>query len=264
MAGVGQEVRANARRLPELNEGTTVQVSRELFSGTHAPRWLGRRAVVLPGYAIGQEEALLAAIKTVSRDAPFRNMQTRRGHTMSVAMTNCGRFGWVSDRRGYRYAEFDPTSGARWPPMPLGLSRLAHEAAKATGFENFHADSCLINRYKPGTRLSLHQDRDEGDFDAPIVSISFGLPAVFLWGGLERNGPVRRVPLIHGDVVVWGGPDRLRFHGVQLIKPGVHPLLGPQRINLTLRKPGPRSHSQQPPPPPESADSSLRLEAITT
>lgn len=214
-------------------------MTQELFVGPRDPRWLSRGAVVLPGYAIAQENALLAAIAEVSRRAPFRNMQTRRGHTMSVAMTNCGRFGWVSDRRGYRYDQVDPASGARWPNMPPVFSHIAAEAAKQAGFGGFQADSCLINRYEPGTRLSLHQDRDESDFDQPIVSISLGLPAVFLWGGLERQQPVIRVALDHGDVVVWGGPDRLRFHGVQQIKPGTHALLGAQRINLTFRKAGP-------------------------
>jgi alkylated DNA repair protein (DNA oxidative demethylase) len=143
---------------------------------------------------------------------------------------------WVSDRRGYRYAERDPASGQPWPAMPTAFMQLAQAAAQQAGFAPFAPDACLINRYAVGARMSLHQDRDERDLAAPIVSVSLGLPAVFLWGGATRAGRALRVPLRHGDVVVWGGVDRLRFHGVLPVAPGEHPATGECRINLTLRK----------------------------
>jgi alkylated DNA repair protein (DNA oxidative demethylase) len=155
---------------------------------------------------------------------------------MSVAMTNCGELGWVSDRRGYRYDPIDPESGARWPALPDAFRSLARDAAARAGYADFAPDACLVNRYEPGARLSLHQDRDEKDLRAPIVSVSLGLPAVFLWGGDARGDKARRIPLAHGDVVVWGGPSRLRFHGVLPLKDGEHPFAGGLRINLTFRK----------------------------
>ena len=155
---------------------------------------------------------------------------------MSVAMTNCGAAGWVTDRTGYRYDRHDPESGRRWPTMPDVFADLAAQAAARAGFDGFAPDACLVNHYEPGTRLSLHQDKDERDFEAPIVSVSLGLPAVFLFGGLHRAETPRRVPLAHGDVVVWGGPARLRYHGVLPLETGHHPLMGARRINLTFRK----------------------------
>ncbi len=155
---------------------------------------------------------------------------------MSVAMSNCGARGWISDRRGYRYETCDPDSGKPWPALPAVFTGLAAAAASRAGHEGFVPDACLINRYLPGTKLSLHQDRDERDLAAPIVSVSLGIPAVFLFGGLQRKEPQRRVPVEHGDVVLWGGTSRLRFHGVLPLKPGVHPLLGEERINLSFRK----------------------------
>jgi alkylated DNA repair protein (DNA oxidative demethylase) len=154
---------------------------------------------------------------------------------MSVAMTNCGAVGWVSDRRGYRYAHFDPETGRPWPPMPASFQRVATAAAAAAGFSDYAPDVCLINRYAPGARLSLHQDRNELDDEAPIVSVSLGLPAIFLFGGLKRSERSSRMPLEHGDVVVWGGPARMRFHGVLPVADGLHPEVGKQRINLTFR-----------------------------
>src|SRR3954452_18345586 len=139
---------------------------------------------------------------------------------MSVAMTNCGEVGWITDRTGYRYDAIDPATGLPWPAMPEIFSDLAAKAAEAADFSGFHPDACLINRYVPGARLSLHQDRNERDFDQPTVSVSLGLPAIFLWGGKTRAGKVRRIPLIHGDVMVWGGPDRLTFHGVEALAEG--------------------------------------------
>jgi alkylated DNA repair protein (DNA oxidative demethylase) len=179
---------------------------------------------------------LLAALELTVVQAPLRFMSTPGGYRMSVAMTNCGAAGWVTDRSGYRYDGIDPLSGCPWPAMPAAFADLASEAASRAGFGDFSPDACLINRYEPGARLSLHQDRNERDFEAPIVSVSLGLPAVFLFGGLKRSDRPRRVPLLHGDVVVWGGPARLNFHGVMPVKEGQHPLLGPYRVNLTFRK----------------------------
>jgi alkylated DNA repair protein (DNA oxidative demethylase) len=189
---------------------------------------------MLRGFAASDEVALLADLQEVIARAPLRHMVTPGGYRMSVAMTNCGAFGWVSDRRGYRYDPVDPESGKRWPPMPDSFLRLAGDAAVHAGFDGFAPDACLVNRYQPAARLSLHQDR--GDFGAPIVSVSLGIPAVFLFGGLKRADRTTRVPLAHGDVVVWGGPARMRYHGVMPLREGHHPLLGNQRINLTFRK----------------------------
>lgn len=179
---------------------------------------------------------MLRAIEDVIARAPFRNMVTPGGFTMSVAMTNCGQAGWLTDRKGYRYDAIDPQTGQPWPDLPAPFVRLAKRASRAAGYEGFAPDACLINRYEPGTRLSLHQDRNERDFTAPIVSVSLGLPAVFLFGGAERSDRPRRYRLEHGDVVVWGGPARLAFHGVAPLADGEHPLTGRRRFNLTLRK----------------------------
>lgn len=195
-------------------------------------------AVVLRGFARQVQRALLADVSAVIAVAPLRHLLTPGGLRMSVAMTNCGALGWVSDRRGYRYDAIDPERGAPWPPLPASFAGLAERAAARAGFDAFAPDACLINRYTPGSRLSLHQDRDERDHSAPIVSVSLGLPAVFLFGGLGRTDKARRVGLRHGDVVVWGGPSRLRFHGVLPLADGVHPLLGRERINLTFRRAG--------------------------
>ena len=198
--------------------------------------WLAPGAVVLPGFAAPAERELLAALGEVVARAPFRHMVTPGGFRMSVAMTNCGSYGWVTDRSGYRYDAVDPESGDAWPPMPESLLRLAADAAAHAGFGGFVPDACLINRYEPGARMSLHQDRNERDFDQPIVSLSLGLPAVFLFGGSKRADQPRRVELRHGDVMVWGGPARLRYHGVMPLRDGLHPVVGRHRVNLTLRR----------------------------
>jgi DNA oxidative demethylase len=199
---------------------------------------LGPGAVVLRGFATPREHALLAGIDQVIARAPLRHMVTPGGQRMSVAMTNCGALGWVTDRSGYRYDALDPESSARWPPMPAAFLQLAQDAAARAGYDGFVPDACLVNRYEAGTRLSLHQDKNERDFGAPIVSVSLGVPAVFLFGGLNRADRALRVPLEHGDVVVWGGEARMRYHGVMPIKDGYHPLLGTHRINLTFREAG--------------------------
>ncbi|MCM2320202.1 MAG: DNA oxidative demethylase AlkB [Pseudomonas sp.] len=207
---------------------------------TELPRQerLGVQALLLRGFALPFVEELLPALAAVETAAPFRHMVTPGGQSMSVALTNCGALGWISDRGGYRYSPLDPLSGQPWPALPEVFQRLAREAAAAAGFADFAPDACLVNRYLPGTRMSLHQDRDERSFEHPIVSVSLGIPAVFLFGGHTRRETAQRVPLAHGDVVVWGGEDRLRFHGILPIREAVHPLLGAQRINFTLRKAG--------------------------
>ena len=193
-------------------------------------------AWLLRGFALGNVAALLAEIEQIETAAAFRHLETPGAFRMSVAMTNCGSLGWVSDRRGYRYSTHDPLSGQPWPPMPAVFSTLAGRAARAAGFAGFTPDACLINRYVPGARLTLHQDKDESDFRAPIVSVSLGLPAVFLFGGNARKEKQRRIALQHGDIAVWGGPARLYYHGISALKDGHHPVLGRQRVNLTFRR----------------------------
>ena len=182
------------------------------------------------------EKNLLTALGDIAAQSPFRHMVTPGGYTMSVAMTNCGAAGWVTDRTGYRYDHNDPETGRPWPAMPDCFFELAAEAATRAGYPDFRPDACLINRYEPGSRLSLHQDRNEEDFGAPIVSVSLGLPATFLFGGDQRSDRPKRVPIRHGDVAVWGGPSRLAFHGIAPLKEGEHETMGRQRINLTLRR----------------------------
>jgi DNA oxidative demethylase len=189
---------------------------------------------ILRGFACAEDKALLESVAQVAAQAPFRHLTTPGGHRMSVAMTNCGALGWVSDRSGYRYDAIDPDSGKPWPRMSNAFLELAVSAAAQAGFDGFGPDACLINRYQPGAKLSLH--RDEGDFAAPIVSVSFGVEAIFLLGGLKRTDKAERVLLEHGDVVVLGGDARMRYHGVMPLKNGHHPLLGNQRSNLTFRK----------------------------
>jgi alkylated DNA repair protein (DNA oxidative demethylase) len=212
----------------------------DLFAGVPDVRpsreAIAEGAVLLRGFARPFEADLVAALRNVEAQAPFRHMVTPGGHQMSVAMTNCGSFGWVTDRTGYRYDPNDPDTGTPWPPMPPSLRALAGQAAAEAGFDGFSPEVCLINRYVPGARMSLHQDRDEHDFGAPIVSVSLGLPAIFLFGGLKRSDKTRRFRLEHGDVVVWGGPARLIFHGVAPLADGEHALMGRQRMNLTFRK----------------------------
>jgi DNA oxidative demethylase len=193
-------------------------------------------AVLLRGFADDVAPTLVEEVARVAHTAPFRHLVVPGGYTMSVAMTNCGRVGWVSDRSGYRYDPADPDTGAAWPAMPAPFVELAGRAATKAGFADYDPDACLINRYAAGAKLSLHQDRDENDVWAPIVSVSLGLPAVFLWGGKRRSEPVRRMRLENGDVVVWGGPARFVYHGVAPLKPGDHPLTGDVRLNLTFRK----------------------------
>ena len=212
----------------------------DLFDGSPdigpAEAKLADGAILLRGFGRAFESDLLGSLRAIIAQAPFRHMQTPGGHQMSVAMTNCGHVGWVTDRTGYRYDARDPQTGQAWPAMPEVFLALARHAAERAGFAAFAPDACLINRYEPGARMSLHQDRDERDFAAPIVSVSLGLPAIFLFGGAKRSDKPQRYRLQHGDVVVWGGLSRLYFHGVAPLADGEHATLGRQRINLTFRK----------------------------
>ena len=209
-----------------FEEETTASGREELEEG----------AVLLRGFVSAEAAALVREVEQVAASAPFRHLVTRGGFTMSVAMTNCGRVGWVSDRHGYRYDPVDPDSGRRWPEMPAGFLDVARRAAAEGGFAGYDPDACLINRYAAGSKLGMHQDRDENDAWSPIVSVSLGLPAVFLWGGKKRGAPVRRLRVESGDVAVWGGPARFVYHGIAPLKDGDHPLTGAVRINLTFRK----------------------------
>ena len=206
------------------------------------PKWredIADGAVLLRGFALDDAASFLSEIGIIASLMPFKKMLTPNGFTMSAAITSCGEVGWFSDAQGYRYTRqrVDEFHQAQlWPPMPENFLQFAMRAAAAAGYQHFVPDSCLINCYAVGAKMSLHQDNSEKDFNQPVVSVSLGLPATFLFGGLQRAAQTRRVPLLHGDVVVWGGRSRLAFHGVLPIKAGCHPMLGEQRINMTFRK----------------------------
>lgn len=208
----------------------------DLFANQPRIERLGPGTVLLQAFAADEALAIWGEIQRVVQQAPWRRMWTPGGRPLSVAMSNCGDCGWISDAAGYRYVASDPQSGQPWPAMPEIFRHLARRAADAAGFPNFAPDACLINRYEPGAKMALHQDRDERDLTAPIVSLSLGLPATFLLGGMARSDKALRLRLGHGDMLVWGGPDRLRFHGVAPVGEGDHPVLGRQRINLTFRR----------------------------
>lgn len=199
---------------------------------------IGEQSVVLRQFASPMQDELMAAIDQISRQAPFRHMLTPGGYTMSAAMTSCGSLGWITDRKGYRYQSVDPLTGKRWPDMPHVFQALAQQAASMAGFEHFQPDSCLINVYGVGAKMSLHQDKNEKDMTQPVVSVSLGITATFLFGGLQRKDNTQKIVLQHGDVVVWGGVDRLRYHGILSLKPASHLLLGERRINVTFRQAG--------------------------
>ena len=208
----------------------------ETDSNSRQQEWLGTTAVLFHGFALDNVVELQTAIREVTQQAPYRHMETPGGFRMSVAMTNCGKYGWISDRSGYRYEPVDPLTSKPWPTMPDSFLKLSQNAAAAAGFKHFIPDVCLVNCYEPGAKISLHQDRDELDFRQPIVSVSLGVPAIFLFGGLKRKDVAKRIPLEHGDVVVWGGVDRMRYHGILPLKKNEHCFSGGQRINLTFRK----------------------------
>ena len=209
----------------------------ESVSQTEVPREiLCTGAVMLRGFAQKYQTQLFAGLKEVTAKAPFRHMVTPGGFRMSVGMTNCGALGWITDETGYRYDRVDPETKEVWPEMPDPFLTVASSAAAEVGFDEFFSDACLINRYEPGSKLSLHQDKNERDFEQPIVSVSLGVPAVFLFGGLRRSDKTQRIPVEHGDVIVWGGPARLRYHGIMPLKENFHPLTGRTRFNLTFRK----------------------------
>lgn len=213
-----------------------MSLTKDLFEESAADRGAPAGLTHLPGFALPLEQVLLAEIGKIATAAPFRHMLTPGGQQMSAAMTNCGTVGWVTDRKGYRYDPLDPATARAWPALPASFSGLAARAAALAGFERFQPDVCLLNRYEPGARMSLHQDRDERDFSAPIVSLSLGLSATFLFGGLKRSDRPYRLPLQHGDVVVWGGATRLAYHGIAPVVDGCHPLVGRMRLNLTMRR----------------------------
>lgn len=210
--------------------------SADLFIAAANEQALAPGAWLLRGFAAPFDRALWRELNAIIARSPLRHMSTPGGRSMSVAMSNCGELGWVSDQRGYRYTAIDPQTGLRWPPMPDAFKGLAQSAAERAGYPAFKPDACLINCYAPLARLSLHQDRDESDLSQPVVSVSLGLPAVFLFGGLARNDAAVRVALTHGDVVVWGGPSRLRYHGVLPLASDEHVLCGAQRFNLSFRR----------------------------
>ena len=224
----------NGLAMPAAHSATT-----DLFA-TAAPEReaLAPGAWVLRGHALASAPALLTGLEAIAASAPWRRPLTPGGRPFSVDMTHCGDCGWTSDRRGYRYEARDPLSGLAWPAMPADWLALASDAAAAAGYDGFTPDTCLVNRYAPGASMGLHQDRDEQDFAQPIVSVSLGLPATFLFCGATRTAPRRRVPLVHGDIVVWGGPSRLFFHGIGRLAAGAHPATGAYRINLTFRRAG--------------------------
>ena len=228
---------------PEVACGGAQPVMRDLFSPDQAGEFtepirvpLAQGAMLIRGLAASYAQRLWADLQCVLDAAPPRHMATPGGFRMSVAMSNCGTIGWVSDTGGYRYDAIDPDSGRPWPPLPASFLESARRAGDEAGYHDFAPDACLISRYEPGARLTLHQDRDEEDFDQPIVSISLGLPAVFLFGGLKRSVRAVRVPVAHGDAVVWGGTARLRYHGVATLVDGLHPLTGRFRFNLSFRR----------------------------
>jgi alkylated DNA repair protein (DNA oxidative demethylase) len=239
----GEEATATPAELADTDTGGSISTmppellrrSLDLFAQEPRDIVLDDGAVLLGGFSRPIDGALLEALECVVAAAPLRHMVTPGGWPMSVAMTNCGTVGWASDRSGYRYDPTDPESGRHWPEMPPVFADLATRAAQAAGFPDFKPDACLVNRYSPGARLSLHQDKNERDLASPIVSVSLGLAAVFLWGGPRRSDRPRRVPLVHGDVVVWGGPARLTFHGILPLADDTHPLTGRARYNLTFR-----------------------------
>lgn len=191
--------------------------------------------------SLADQRAMLGDVADVIARAPLFRPQMPTGPYMINTLTNCGERGWVSDKRGYRYQQTHPETTQPWPPIPRTIQALAIDAVREAGFGDFEPDACLVNVYAADGRLSLHRDYDEAEFKWPIASLSFGNDADFQIGGLKRAGKTQTVRLHSGDVLVFGGPSRLRYHGVRKIIPGTspleHPVLPPGgRINLTLRR----------------------------
>jgi len=189
-------------------------------------------ATLMRGLAQAQDGEFLEAMQGVLSAAPLHHATTPTGLPMGVMVSDCG----TPEAFRRRWDPANPAVRQMWPPMPRALLDFSLRCAVRAGFPLFRPDTCHVNRYQAGTKLGLHQDRHECDMSQPIVSVSFGLECVFLLGGLERTDSPKRILLEHGDVIVWGGPSRMRFHGVQPLKPGHHPLTGPYRYNLTFRK----------------------------
>jgi alkylated DNA repair protein (DNA oxidative demethylase) len=219
-------------RNPAVSGDLFSDLSQQVFENVP----LAEGAVLLRGFAVNEAKILWEALNAIVAVAPFRHMITPGGFRMSVAMTNCGDTGWISDAKGYCYSPIDPLTGFHWPEMPVPFRQLARSAAAAAGFDGFNPDACLVNRYEPGARLTLHQDKDEHDYSQPIVSVSLGLPAVFLFGTNTRKDRPRRIRLESGDVAVWGGPARKFYHGIAPLADGEDSVTGRCRINLTFRK----------------------------
>ncbi len=194
-------------------------------------------AIILKGFVRAKANQLVKDAELISQQSPFRTMTTPGGGKMSVAITNCGHCGWLSDEHGYRYQQIDPVTHRSWPEMPQSFLKICAAATKAASFAEFMPDACLLNKYQADAKMGLHNDNDEHDLTAPIVSVSLGLDAVFLFGGKTRQSPTRKYLLSHGDVVVFGGQSRLNFHGISLIKPTyISDDLTDHRLNLTFRK----------------------------
>ena len=214
----------------------TLLIAMDLFSAQSDHLPLADGACWLPGFALPVMDELWSCIARHLHACPPQQMQTPMGYLMSVRTSSMGDWGWVSSALGYGYSHRQPLTQQPWPPIPAVVLQLASAAALQAGYANFVPDSCLINVYTPGNKMGLHQDKDELDFSQPIVSVSLGIPATFLFGGAKRSDRPLKILLHHGDIVVWGGRSRRFYHGVAQIKPASHPLTGQQRINLTLRK----------------------------
>jgi alkylated DNA repair protein (DNA oxidative demethylase) len=199
---------------------------------------IAKDTFLLRGFALTNEVKILADLAAIISQSPLRHMMTPMGFAMSAAMTNCGDLGWISNSNGYRYDALDPQTRKPWPAMPISFLELAQNAAIEAGFNDFKPDACLVNQYKVGASMGLHQDKNELDFTQPIVSVSLGIPATFQFGGLSRSDKPIKMLLTHGDIVVWGGDSRLKYHGIMPLKPNIHGVLGPYRFNLTFRKAG--------------------------